>query len=114
MPPRRPAKPNYTQYLVEINESIHSETIYLDDDVYTRQSHARAAPPIIPTVPPPMIPNEPPKRRQENTASNSTSRDHENSELQFDENLIESFEEPAPEDEIDWIENVRQPISEAP
>ncbi|KAG9029579.1 hypothetical protein FS837_003515, partial [Tulasnella sp. UAMH 9824] len=52
-----------------------------------------------------MIPNVPPQPPQATTHSNSVSRANESSQSQSGESLIESFEEPAPEDEVDWIEN---------
>ncbi|KAG8902573.1 hypothetical protein FRC00_001366 [Tulasnella sp. 408] len=107
MPPKRSSKPSYQRYLVDVNQSSHSSTIYIDDDSYTHESHATAAPPIIPVFPPSMIPNVPPQPPQATTHSNSVPHEYENSQSQLGESLIESFEEPAPEDEIDWSENIR-------
>lgn len=108
MPPKRPSKPHYSQYLVDVDQRSRSATIYLDGDSYTRENHATATPPIIPVLPPAMIPNVPPQPPQATTHSSSVSRENENSQSQLGESLIESFEEPTPEDEVDWIENVSQ------
>ncbi|KAG8931500.1 hypothetical protein FRC01_001225 [Tulasnella sp. 417] len=98
------SKPSYTRYLVDVNQSSHSETLYLDDDSHSRESHAMAAPRIIPVLPPPMVPNLDPQRPRAGAHSVSSAPE----DSQPGESIIESFGEPAPEDEINSMENVRQ------
>ncbi|KAG9041725.1 hypothetical protein FS837_011830 [Tulasnella sp. UAMH 9824] len=106
MPPRRASKPSYNKYLVDVNQSSHSETIFINDDTYTRESHATTAPPIIPMVPPRMLPNVPPQPPPAATHPKSVSHEYENSQSPSEQTVIESLEEPAPEDEVDLIGNV--------
>ncbi|KAG8927115.1 hypothetical protein FRC01_008000 [Tulasnella sp. 417] len=105
MPASRSSKASYNRYLVDVNQSSHSETIYLDDDSHTRESHAMTAPPIIPAIPPLMVPNAPPDPPQAAGHSIPVFRESENFRLQSGESVMESFDEPAPEDEVNRIEN---------
>lgn len=104
MPPKRATKGSYHRYLVDVPPSSHSETIYVDDDSHTRETHASAAPPIISAPPEPLLPSVTATVATATPPSRSFERDSWSSEI--NPNVIEALDEPSPADEPELIDEV--------